>query len=163
MFLMGILARQKNLIDKMDARKAKRWFLAAFAVGVPWWVLMVWIGDSIQGGIKNITLHTGGWNWLALSFALWESFFCVTFILGLVGIFKARFNTQNSLQKFLSTNSFGVYVFHAPVLIAVSVLLMNLNLPSIVKFFLVSSIVLPTTFIIVHFIRKIPLFRKIFS
>jgi glucans biosynthesis protein C len=91
------------------------------------------------------------------AFSAWRLFW------GWLGIFNERFNTQNSLQKFLSTHSFGVYVFHAPVLIAVSVTLKNADLPPIIKFTLVTSIVLPATFILVHLIRKIPVFRKIFS
>lgn len=163
MFLMGIFAQQKNIIEKIHYRTAKIWFFASFVVGVPWWILMVYVGTAIQGGLRDMTLHKGGWNWMALSYALWESFFCVAIILGLLGIFKERFNTQNSLQKFLSTNSFGVYVFHAPILIALSVLLKNLDLAPILKFMLVTSIVLPVTFIVVYFIRKIPVLQKIFS
>jgi hypothetical protein len=109
MFLMGIFARQKNIIDQIHYRSAKNWFLAAFVVGVPWWISIVYAEISIQRSLQNILLNLSGWNCMALSYALWESFFCVAIILGLLGIFKERFNTQNALQKFLSTNSFGVY------------------------------------------------------
>jgi glucans biosynthesis protein C len=163
MFFLGIFAREKNIFEKLDYQTAKKWFVAAFAVGVPWWILIVYFGITPQENGHDLSLFVGGWNWIALSYALWESFFCVAIIVALVGIFKEQFNTQTSLQKFLSTNSFGVYIFHAPILIAVSVLLKNLNLPPILKFIIVTSIVLPACFIISHLIRKIPLFRKIFS
>ncbi|NGX63991.1 MAG: hypothetical protein KR126chlam6_01415 [Candidatus Anoxychlamydiales bacterium] len=163
MFLMGIFARQKNILDKIAYPQAKKWGLIAFGVGIPWWILIVYFGVSIQGNETNLTLLMGGWNWVALSYALWASFFCVAIIIALLGIFKKIFNKQNSFLKFLSSNSFGVYVFHAPILIAVSVLLKNVDLPPILKWIIVFSIVLPFVFIFVHFIRKIQLIRKIFS
>lgn len=84
-------------------------------------------------------------------------------IVALIGIFKERFNTQNSLQKFLSVNAFAVYCFHAPILIATSVLLKNAALPGFLKFVLAICIALPASYVISHLIRKIPLFNKIFS
>jgi surface polysaccharide O-acyltransferase-like enzyme len=89
--------------------------------------------------------------------------FGVTIVIALIGIFKKKFNTQNSLQKFLSNNSFAVYVFHPPILVAISVLLKNLDLPAVLKFSVVVCTAVPAAFIFVHLIRKIPLCRKIFS
>jgi peptidoglycan/LPS O-acetylase OafA/YrhL len=163
MFLLGIFARQTNVFETIDYQQAKKWLKIAFAIGVPWWVLMIYFGIPVQENQRTITPLEGGWNMVAFSYALWESFFCVTFILALIGIFKKAFNSQNAFQRFLSTNSFGVYVFHSPVLIAVSVLLKNFDLSPILEWMLVASIVLPVTFIVVHYIRKIPLMRKVFS
>ena len=161
MFLMGIFARQKNIFDKIECQQAKKWFLVAFGVGIPWWILNVYF--SIQGNDRNLTPLLGGWNWAAFSTALWGSFFCVSIILALLTFFKKSFNSQNSLQRFMSTNSFAVYVFHPPILIAVSILLKNLDLAPILKFIIVVSIVIPVSFIFANLIRKIPLIRKFFS
>ncbi len=160
MFFLGIFAKEKNIFEKISYEKAKKWFIAAFAIGVPFFIWNVYF---FFGSSRDIASADGGWHWAAFDFALWESFICVAVILGLLGIFKERFNTQNSLQKFLSANSFGVYVFHPPVVIVVSILIKNVDWPPILKFALVVPIVLPLSFILAHFIRKIPLLRKIFS
>lgn len=160
MFFLGIFAKEKNIFEKINYEKAKKWFIAAFAIGIPFFV---WIVSFFIGSSRDLTPADGGWHWSAFDFALWESFVCVAMILGLLGIFKERFNTQNSLQKFLSANSFGVYVFHPPVVIVVSLLLKNIHWLPILKFAVVVPIVLPASFMLAHFIRKVPLFRKIFS
>lgn len=161
MFFMGIIAYQKKLFEAISYQTAKKWFIAAFAVGVPLWLLVIHFIVNQDGSINP--LMNGGWNLIAFGWALWESFFCVAIIVGLIGIFKNKFNTQNSLQKFLSENAFGVYVFHAPVLVAVSVSLKNLQLQPVLKFILVSAITIPLSFIFVALIRKIKILQKIFS
>jgi len=40
--------------------------------------------------------------------------------LGLLTLFRDRFNRQGAVARFLSANAFAVYVFHAPVLIALA-------------------------------------------
>jgi surface polysaccharide O-acyltransferase-like enzyme len=161
MFLMGIMAFRKNMIDNISYSTAKKWFIAAFALGFPLWILVVCFGVNKNG--LQYSAMIGGWNFPAFGYALWESFFCVTIIIGLIGIFKKFFNEQNSLQKFLSTNAFGVYVFHPLILVATSVLLKNLHIYPILKFILVAAIAIPASFIFSALIRKIRIFQKVFS
>ncbi|MDF0591240.1 hypothetical protein [Candidatus Methanocrinis natronophilus] len=44
--------------------------------------------------------------------ALWEAFFCVGAYLGIVVIFRERFNSGGRLARFMADNSFAVYFFH---------------------------------------------------
>lgn len=158
MFFTGVLSKEKNGFEAIDYRKAKKWFLAAFALGIPLWVILI-----ISAYGQNLEADVSGLHLQALLFTIWESFFCVSMIIGLLGIFKARFNTQNRLQKFLSDNSFAVYVFHAPILIVISLFLKNVLLAPIIKFLLVVIVALPICFLFTASIRKIPLIKRIFS
>ena len=105
----------------------------------------------------------GGMNWTAFFYALWESFFCVTFIIALVGLYKYRVNIGGKFQQFLSDNAFGVFVFHAPVLIAISMVLKGLVLHPVLKFFLVAAIAVPASFFAAWLVRRVRLLRRIFS
>jgi len=159
MFLGGAIAYEKDILSKIDYRAAKRWLSAALVVGVPLWIVAVRCGVSSTRSL----LLTGGWNAGSLLFAFWESYMCVTIIIALVGIFKERFNIQNPLQRFLSDNAFGVYVFHAPVLISISVVLKSVELPPLVKFAMVACLAVPASFIVSNVIRKVPFLGRIFS
>lgn len=164
MFIIGTIAYKKNLLEKITLTQAKKWFIAAFAI-IPLWLIVTNAIIKSDGSIDKIqatALH-GGWHWLAFFYAFWESFFCVAIIIGLVGIFRHRFNTQNALQKFLSTNAFGVYVFHPIILVLVSLALKNLEIWPILKFIIVSTIVVPLSFMFAASVRKISFLRKIFS
>ena len=159
MFAAGIVAHRSGLLDKMDYRSGMRWLWISLSVGIPSWFLIIFFGGPFRGDMSLV----GGLNWPAFFYALWESFFCVTFSLALAGIFRGRFQSQGRFRKFLSDNAFGVYVFHPPVLIGISILFRDMDLYPILKFFLVSAIAVPAVFIISRTIRRIKPFQKIFS
>lgn len=159
MFLAGIIAGKTQILEQISLRSGKGWLAISLGIGIPGWLFIIFLGGVSEG----IMLIEGGINWPAFFYALWESFFCVTFILALVGIFKHRFNTGGWFQKFLSDNAFGVFVFHTPVLIGISVLLKGFIMHPILKFLLVSFLAVTVTFIVSWLVRCVPLFKKIFS
>jgi len=83
--------------------------------------------------------------------------------LGLIVIFRDKFNYQGKVVNFLSQNAFGVYVFHAPILIVISLLIKNIHLYPVIKFIIAALIVLPITFTFSYIIRKVPILKKLFS
>jgi glucan biosynthesis protein C len=108
-------------------------------------------------------LVNGGWNFPAAAFAFWESFFCVAVIIGLIGVFKERFNAGRPSARFLSEQAFGVYVFHAPVLVAVARALKGVPLHPLTKFAFVSVNVVPVCFAVSWAARRVGFLRKVFS
>lgn len=157
MFIAGIISYRNGIFERIDYNKGKKWFVASFVIGQPVWIFLFLFGDP------ELKSMLGGFNWQAFAYALWESFFCVTIIIGLIGIFKSKFNKQNSFQKFLSDNAFGVYVFHAPILVGISILSKGLVLYPILKFIIISFIAVSTSYIFTYLIRQISFIRKIFS
>lgn len=159
MFAAGIMSFRYGIIDRIDYKTGKRWFAASFVIGLPLWIIIMLLGGPAEG----IFLINGGLNWQAFTYALWESFFCVTVIIGLVGIFKYRYNTQSGFQKFLSDNAFGVFVFHAPILISISILFKGFTLYPVLKFIFISAMAVSASFIFSYLIRRIGFLRRIFS
>jgi glucans biosynthesis protein C len=159
MFSLGILFKGGETLSEIDYRTGKKWFVASLTIGVPLWFGIMIFGGALQG----VELFKGGMNWQAASYALWEAYFCVAFSIGIIGIFKERFNSHNRIQKYFSDNSFPAYVFHAPVLIAVSVLFKGFALHPIAKFLLVCAFAVPLSFAAACLIRKSGFLGKIFS
>jgi len=159
MFAMGIRGYRDGWFEHIEYAAGTRWFILAFVIGLPCWVLLILFGGPLQG----VFLINGGFNWQAAMYALWESFFCVTISLGLIGIFSHRVNSQNALQKFLSDNAFGVYVFHAPILIGISVAMKSVMVYPLIKFAIVSIMAVTASFSFAFLIRKVKGVRKIFS
>jgi len=159
LFFIGIAAHKQDLFNKIDYRTGTRWLIISLTLGIPAWLLIIIFG----GPLKGIMKIEGGMNWPAFFYAFWESFFCVTFIIALTGIFLHRFNKQNKFQHFLSDNAFGVYVFHASVLIGISTLLKGMAMPPVIKFFLVFALAITASYLLAWLIRKIRPLRKVFS
>jgi len=59
----------------------------------------------------------GGFNWLAFSYALWESFVVVGVCIGLLVLFRMRWNHQGRLARSLAASVYTVYLIHATVLV----------------------------------------------
>lgn len=159
MFIIGIIAKRLELFDNIDYKTAKKWLIISFSIGYACFTSLIIFGGSLSGETKIL----GGLTWQSFAYALWESFSCVTISIGLIGIFQNRFNKQNRLQKLLSENYFGVYVFHAPILIAISVSLKWLVIYPLVKFILVAACTIVVSYLFTFFVRKIHFIKRIFS
>ena len=158
-YIVGILSFRYKALESLDSKIGKKYILLAAAIGLPSWFLLMILGGPADGEY----FINGGWHWQSIAFALWESFICVMVCIGLLGIFRSKFSSQNRLQKFLSDQAFGVYVFHAPILISISLVLKNLALPPLLKFSLVAVITIPCCFIFSWIIKKAPGFKKVFA
>ncbi|MGA9097442.1 MAG: acyltransferase family protein, partial [Methanotrichaceae archaeon] len=96
------------------------------------------------------------------AYALWESFFCVGVSLGIIVLFRERFNVQGKFTRFMSQNSFSAYVFHAPILILTSLAIRNFAWHPILKFVVAITIAIPLCFLVSHLLlRRVPLLKKV--
>jgi glucans biosynthesis protein C len=159
MFTFGVIAKRLNLFDRIDYKTGKKWLICSLTFGYLFFLLIFVFGDAAKSTAKIL----GGLTWQSFAYALWESFSCVAITIGLIGIFRNRFNKQNWLQRLLSDNYFGVYVFHAPILIAISVSLAHLTIHPLLKFALVAPCAIIASYLVTFFSRKIHFIRSIFS
>jgi surface polysaccharide O-acyltransferase-like enzyme len=84
-------------------------------------------------------------------------------IIGLIRIFKERFNAGCPAARFLSEQAFGVYVFHAPVLVAISTAVKGVLLHPLPKFSFVSVLAVAASFTVSRALRKVGFLRMVFS
>lgn len=158
LFIVGIIAYRSDLFAKISLVAGKRWLFAAIVPGFIVWSAIMLLSGALEGNEG----YNGGFCWESAAYALWESFTAVAVCVGLIAIFREKCNTQGKLVKTLSDNSFAVYVFHAPIIIAVAQLFAPLGWPPILKFALLCVICLPLCFAATHFLfRRIPLLKKI--
>lgn len=158
LFITGVYAYRNNWFSTIQNPFGKKGLVATLLGGfIPWTVIM--IGG---GALNGLYVYKGGMNWQSASFALWESFISVSMAIGLITLFREKFNTQNKLGKILSDNCFTVYVFHTPIIVYLSLLLKGIMLPPLVKWLLLCVIGIPVCFAVTHFvIRRIALLNKV--
>jgi glucan biosynthesis protein C len=159
LFILGIWAYRHDLFLNIPYRFGMTWFKIALWGGIPLWMVMIVAGGAMNG----MTRFNGGLYWQSIAYALWESFFCVGVCLGLLVLFREKYNHQGKISKFLSNNAFGVYVFHAPILIALTLTARGIFIYPLLKMLLMTIIIVPVCFGFSGLIRTIPWFRKVFS
>jgi hypothetical protein len=160
LFVTGVLVSRKDFLSSIPHDVGMIWFKTAVFAGVPLWMIMMVFGGALEG---NIEPYLGGLRWQAGLYAFWESLFCVGMCLGIIVIFKKKFNLKVKISGFLSENAFGVYVFHPLVLVPIALILRNWLPHPLLKFVLVAAFSVPACFIISYTVRRVQLMRKIFS
>lgn len=159
LFIIGIKAGRYDWFSKLTYKDGRKWFFAACIPGILLWVIMLLVGGVLTSGFD---IFKGGIHWQSAAYALWESFTAVAMSIGLISIFKEKYNKQGKWVKRMSDSSFTVYMFHSPIIIIVSLVLLNIKIAPIPKFIVACLIGCPLSFLISHnIIRRIPLLKKI--
>ncbi|HPJ84323.1 MAG TPA: acyltransferase family protein [Methanothrix sp.] len=159
LFAVGIVARRKNWLLRIPYPFGMIWLKAALVGGTIFWLGIFFVGIGPGGDISTIA---GGLNWQSAAYALWESFFCLGVCLGLVVLFRERFNSGGSFARFMADNDFSVYVFHPPILILVTLALRGFAWHPLVKFGAAAAIAVPLCFIASSLLlRRIPLLKRV--
>ena len=158
LFGVGISARRRDWFSRISIRFAIPWIVAAVLVGPALWFVTI-IGALRSG---NPAALAGGLHWQSAAYATWESLFCIGACLGLLTIFREYVNRLGRFAHFMSRNAFAVYVFHAPILVTLALLMRNWAVYPLGKFLVLSALGLVVSFLIAHYvIRKTPLLREV--
>ena len=82
--------------------------------------------------------------------------------LGLIVVFRDKFNRQGKFARWLSDNAFAVYVFHPPLLIAVTLALRSFDAPKLIKFFCATVLGVSITYLVSSLVlRRVPGLKRI--
>jgi len=158
LFAFGIIAWQNNWMESVTEKFGRQWFLFAqmlIFIGFP--ALFI-IGGAVENGIDK---YMGGFTWQCFFYTIWEQLVGFSLIAGLFGIFKKRLNAQKKLARNLSASAYGVYIFHAPVLLGLSALFLNWQPSQFVKFIVLAPVALFICFSVAWLAKQIPVVKKI--
>ena len=159
LFIAGLHAYRHGWLERMPDRFGMRWLGISLGGGAIIWFAILVIATRMHWETKSFD---GGMHWQSALLSAWESFFCVGVCLGLIVLFRSRFNTQKRWARFLSDNAFAVYVIHPPVVIAASLALRAFDGPPVAKFALVSAAAIVITFSLAAVLRRIPILKQVF-
>jgi glucan biosynthesis protein C len=158
LFIVGIMAYRQNWLLRIPYEFGMRWFRLALIGGSVIWV-------AVLGGVVATNTEGqlgGGFTWQSAGICFWEAFFCMGICLGLTVLFREKFNRQGAFAKWMSDNSFSVYLFHTPLLVAVTLGMRGFAAPKPVKFLLATLLGTTFTFLASNYVfRRIPLLRRV--
>jgi surface polysaccharide O-acyltransferase-like enzyme len=158
LFGVGVCAWRRNWLLRIPYRFGMRWLMWALTAGSVAWLAII----LAVAGTHTEAKLTGGWTWQSAAYCLWESFFCTGACLGLIVVFRDKFNSQGKFARWLSDNCFAVYVFHPPVLIAVTLALRGFDTPKLVKFLCATGLAVAGTWLVSSLaLRRIPLLKRV--
>ncbi|MDH3364538.1 MAG: acyltransferase family protein [Thermoplasmata archaeon] len=161
LFVLGVLAHSNDWLLGIEKRMARFWNLILLVLVVAVFPILTVAGGALEEE-TGTDAYFGGLHWQSFAFAMWVEFYCVAVIVSLIFLYRERFNRQGRVSKYLSDNSFAVYVFHAPVVVGIGILLHPVSAPVILKFLVLALCSLPIIYLLAGFVlRKVPLLKSI--
>ncbi len=155
-FFGGVLAYRSDWFRRLSRSQAHPWGIMSLVV-IPL-ILVIFI---LGGGSENEYKFVGGLHWQAFTYATWESILMIGIIVFLLYFFRERLNKTGLVTKSMAANVYTVYIIHQTIVIALHILMLSINIPTIMKFFIVSLIAVPLCFTLSTLIRRIPYAKRV--
>ncbi len=120
-FLAGLAAARGGWLVPLarTARASRAGWLGLIGGPILLAVVLMLGGPLPSGGAIS---YFGGWNPQAFGLAAWEQLTGVALGLGCLTLFARLLNVDHPVLRWLSDRSFAMYVLHAPVLVALTML-----------------------------------------
>ncbi|MBB3057049.1 acyltransferase family protein [Mucilaginibacter gotjawali] len=158
LFVLGIIASNNNWLNQLNLNQGKLMRTGALLM-----VLLVLPVIFILFLILKFpgNYFNGGWNPVALSYALWEQIAGVMIMAAMLCIAKFKWNSATPFMNGLSANAFAVYIFHPLVLISLSLLVKSWDVNPVIKLAVVAPAAVAGSFLLAGLLRKIPFVRSV--
>jgi len=157
LFVLGLIASANNWLNTIAFKTGKRLAITALIL-----LLFFPIFYIIQ---KKFYMppggYSGGFQWQALLYAVWEQMIGFSIITALVCYGRKLWNKNSPVTEKLSRNTFAVYIFHPLVLISFSLMLRNWSANPAIKLLVVGPLTVICSFLLASVITRIPGVRKI--
>jgi hypothetical protein len=159
-FGLGIATSRRDALRSLAASTlaCRAGWLALFGGPVLFVTVIVLGGTPPDHGVNP---YFGGWHFQALGLAMWEQLTGVGLGLGMMAWFSRAFNRDTPLLRWLSDRAFAVYVFHPPILIALTMLFHSLHAGPFLLMALLTATTLVATFLTADLARRLPGLREV--
>jgi hypothetical protein len=156
LYVLGLAAARRGWLMSLPKSVGRAWLAVGLTLAAVVWLTMIpgmqWVFRYFAGGGVSVPAATQ---------AIWEAFLCVGMCVGLLWLFRDHLAGQTRLLGSLSADTYGVYLFHVPVLVALSYALGRANPPPLLGFLIVSVAGLLLTTALVELLRRLPVLRRI--
>jgi hypothetical protein len=151
LFVLGILAYRGDWLRRLPNRVGGIWLGIGMTGSVAMYLL-----QGLAPTRWDDVVASGGLNWPSLVRATWESVLCVSLSTGLIVLFRTLFHRSRRMVMIMATASYAAYILHLWIVLGLQVGLEGIELPALVKFFLVATLGTVAAFGIGHLFGKVP-------
>ena len=145
LFVIGILAYRWSCLPSVTTPRNMLWFVPAIGIYVAT-IVVLYTTDHQRAFV--------GWEFK-------EALFCVGICIGLLALFKTFFNRTGPVMGMLSENTFGAYVLHVPIVVALQYAFDPVRAGAFTLFVIVSFLSIPGAFLASYLVRLIPGMKRV--
>ncbi len=155
-FIAGIVFSKQEIFERIN----EKILIVCSVIGFGFFILSYVLYFSTGFFGSEVLRFTGGENIGAIWRPLWENSLAVFFGIALIYVFKRKMNSDSKIWKFLSLNSYGVYILHVIPLVGIQMTLMKTGIDPIFKFVTASVITAVTCYFDIWLLRKIRIIKE---
>ncbi len=154
LFAAGLAAQRGDWFCKMPASTG----LFALGIGI---IAASGIYLAYATGHWDAMMTAGGPSLASLIRSVWETVIAVSLSIGLIVAFREIPLRPSRLLAALSAASFGAYILHPVIVVALQAAIVDLALPAPAKFAIVSVLGIALAFSLAHLAGKAPVVRAV--
>ena len=144
MFLVGTLVYRNGWVSRFSSKAGRIWLAMGLILASFWYVYALCLADVL-------VFSDAVWG---LLLPLWESLLCCSMCIGLTVVFRDSVNSQTSLAREMAQSAYAAYMLHIFVAIFFQFLALRMTAPPLLKFFIVSLVSVPVSFLFASLIRR---------
>ena len=133
LFIIGLVAAHHDWLRRLPAATGMTWLGIGLGAAALRYAYSLWPTERLPRIIAQ-----GGSDWRSLAWSTWEAFICVGLCVGLLVLARERFAQPGRVVRMLGESSFAIYIVHVFVLVAVQMPLVDVAIPPLAKFAIVS-------------------------
>lgn len=152
LFFLGCRASAGRWLERVAPEQARTWGVVSL-VTIP----LLPLGAALSGAMAGKSVDfNGGLSVASVLYAFWEPFVAWGIMAVLLVRFRHRFNLPSPRWKRWGEEAYGAFFVHAPVVVALSVLIAPWPAPSLLKFCLVVLASTVLSFLAARALRALP-------
>jgi surface polysaccharide O-acyltransferase-like enzyme len=154
LFVAGIVAYRGDWFRNMPVRAGLLWLAIGLIASAAIYLAYAtgsWRGLMAQGGFSSASL----WR------SILETIIAVSLCIGLIVAFREMCFRSSRLRTLLAAASFGAYILHPAIVVALQAAILSVALPAFAKFALVSVLGIMLAFGAAHLGGKVPGLRAV--
>ncbi|MGY3546420.1 glucan biosynthesis protein C [Bradyrhizobium sp. USDA 4472] len=151
-FAVGAVAYHGDWFRRMSTTDGLIWLaIGAIAAG----------GIYVAFGLGWWKMAPGGLGLESLMRSSWETVIAVGLSTGLIIVFRELFDRPNRLLKLMAAASFGAYILHPAIVVALQAAIADVTPGAFAKFAFVSLLGTAASFALAHLARQVPGIRAV--
>ncbi len=157
MYVFGVWACRYSWLDDLKNKQVNLWF--GISVGmIAMMPIVMALGGALDGGTK---IFEGGASWQAFVYATCEPVLCIGISMKLLMVFRNRCTMENRLTRAMAKSAYTAYIIHPFFVVCGTYLFVGLPLDPLLKFVIISPLVVASCFFISNILRQTPLLRRV--
>jgi surface polysaccharide O-acyltransferase-like enzyme len=158
-FFIGAKAYHHDWFGKITKSVGKHWGYCALLT-YPVLIVTMVLGGVLEND-ANVARFMGGFTWQAAAYAIWESIMMVSVIIFLLYFFREKLNRSSAITIGMAASVYTVYIIHQTILYGLNIGFLAIEIPSYIKFLVISLTGVAVSFVLSIPVRKLPYAKQV--